>query len=260
MKNRNKWIYILVWLSVNLMFVLYFVSMDTWLYWTGLTSDTVNLQEVEDTYLQSSEGNMYLVKGRTLAIIDDAVRYDGNISLFDPFKAKFYAFSHKVELTGDTLGKNVYYSYPTSHGFDSSESIGTFRFSDYPLMSEPFGIITGNNDFGISGDLIIENLNNPTFYSVPKAERIKFGFAQIIATLEFGTTSVVDVLILYQQTEDIYLFKIVDDDYLEDYQSILYGMSGSPIVQDGKLIGGVTGASPEYNDIGFMTSIESIIE
>ena len=203
---------------------------------------------------------MYLVKGRTLAIVDEAVRYDGNISFFDPLEAKFYAFSHKVELSGETIGKQVYYSYPTSHGVDNNESIGTFRFSDYPMIEEPFGVITENNDFGITGDLFVENLSNPVYYSVPKADRIKFGFAQIIATLEFGTSSAVDVLILYQQTKDIYLFKIVDDEYLEDYQSILYGMSGSPIVQDGKLIGGVAGASPDYNDIGFMTSIESIVE
>lgn len=226
----------------------------------GLTSDMVNLQEIEDMALQGNRGDLYLVKGRTLAIIDKSVRYDGNISFFDPLEAKFYAFSHKVELADSAIGKQVYFSYPTSFGLNNTESIGTFRFADYPLMNEPFGVITENNDFGITGDLIIDNLNNPVYYPVSKADRIKFGFAQIIATLEFGASSVVDVLILYQQSEDIYLFKIVDDDYLEDYRSILYGMSGSPIIQDGKLIGGVAGASPDYNDIGFMTSIDSIIE
>lgn len=260
MKNRNRWIYILIWLCLNLAFILYFVSFETWFYWLGLTTDTIKIQEVEDLTLEENKDNVYLVKGRTIAIMDEAVRYDGNISFFDPLEGKFYAFSHKVELSDDPVGKNVYYSYPTSHGIENGESIGTFRFTDYPLKEKPFGLITENNDYGVSGKLILENLGNPTFYPVPIANRIKFGFAQIVATVEFGTSSLVDVLMLYQQTEDIYMFKIVDDDYLEDYGSILYGMSGSPIIQDGKLIGGVAGASPDYHDIGFMTSIESITE
>ncbi len=106
------------------------------------------------------------------------------------------------------------------------------------------GTIYKNTEYGIYG-----NLDNPSQlfidknYLVPVALRneIKTGDAVLLSTLENGKTKVYDIKI-----EKIYLnnninnksmvIKITDNELLKKSGGIVQGMSGSPILQNGKLV------------------------
>lgn len=109
------------------------------------------------------------------------------------------------------------------------------------------GQISKNTSFGVFGKLDNINAINVTQKEMEVASRdeIKKGKAQIICELEIGKKKYYDI-----EIEKIYtsnnkdnksmLIKITDEELLEKTGGIIQGMSGSPIVQDGKFVGAVT--------------------
>jgi len=85
---------------------------------------------------------------------------------------------------------------------------------------------------------------------------IKLGSAKILSTLENNKTEEYDIEI---QKVDLnnsdnnksMIIKITDKDLLEKTNGIIQGMSGSPIVQNGKLIGAVTQVFVSSPDMGY---------
>ena len=110
------------------------------------------------------------------------------------------------------------------------------------------GTIYKNTKFGIYGkvdNLLPLNLNNSKEMEVALRDEIHTGKATILATLENGKTQEYDIEIKKIFKENNYdnksmQIKIVDEDLLEKTGGIIQGMSGSPIIQDGKFIGAVT--------------------
>ena len=110
------------------------------------------------------------------------------------------------------------------------------------------GTIYKNTKFGIYGkvdNLLPLNLNNSKEMEVALRDEIHTGKATILATLEKGKTQEYDIEIKKIFKENNYdnksmQIKIVDEDLLEKTGGIIQGMSGSPIIQDGKFIGAVT--------------------
>ncbi|MBO5413933.1 MAG: hypothetical protein J6A29_06655 [Clostridia bacterium] len=109
------------------------------------------------------------------------------------------------------------------------------------------GIISKNTSFGIFGTVQNKNyLNiNQKEMEVLSREEIKTGKAQIICEIESGKKKYYDI-----EIEKIYtannknnksmLIKITDEELLEKTGGIIQGMSGSPIIQNGKFVGAVT--------------------
>ena len=56
------------------------------------------------------------------------------------------------------------------------------------------------------------------------------------------------------------IIKIIDDDLLSLTGGIVQGMSGSPIIQNGKLIGAVTHVFIRDSTKGYGTFIENMIQ
>ncbi len=110
------------------------------------------------------------------------------------------------------------------------------------------GQIYSNTQYGVYGYSENKeklNLSTKQEIEVAKRDEIKIGEAYILCSLENGTTKEYKV-----QIEKIYInnnennksmiVKIVDDELLEKTGGIIQGMSGSPILQNGKLIGALT--------------------
>lgn len=260
MKNRKKIIYFVIMLILDWAFYYYFISADTLNFTFNNEYQTIDFTETSKVDTSSSEDYVYLVKGSTLALFEGDLRYDGNISFFDPFQGKFYAFAHELVLPDSPVGNEVYFSYPVAHVDNTAQCIGSFDFNQFVPKSTGFGVITSNSANGVAGDLIDFVPNDLRHYAIEVGERVKYGFAQIFITTEYGDNELVDILILFNQKNETYVFKVLEKEFLEDYGGILYGMSGSPIVQDGKLVGALVGTSPDYYDIGFMRSVEDIRE
>lgn len=109
------------------------------------------------------------------------------------------------------------------------------------------GNISKNTNFGIFGKITNKSKLNITEKEIEIAPRneIKEGKAQIICELEEGKKKHYDIEIqkIYTNNNDnnkSMLIKVTDKELLEKTGGIIQGMSGSPIIQEGKFIGAVT--------------------
>ncbi len=113
-------------------------------------------------------------------------------------------------------------------------------FHENTLLGEP----TANRDTGVFGKLFFD-YSNP--YEIPMAFRqeVQEGPAQILTTISGNTPQVFDIVIekisfgQNNPTKNM-VIRITDPSLLEKTGGIIQGMSGSPIIQNGKLVGAVT--------------------
>jgi len=110
------------------------------------------------------------------------------------------------------------------------------------------GSLYSNTSFGIYGSLSnLSGLNVPSGNEVDVANRdeIKTGPAKIILNIENGVRKEYDIQIMKINKNNNYdnksmLIKVIDQRLLDLTGGIIQGMSGSPIIQNGKFIGAVT--------------------
>ncbi len=109
------------------------------------------------------------------------------------------------------------------------------------------GEIKANNECGIFGKFQNKNWQKETETLLETAtkEEVEIGYAQIYSTINGNTPKYYDCEIVSKdcgkdKTEKGMVVKITDPELLETTGGIVQGMSGSPIVQNGKLIGAVT--------------------
>ena len=110
------------------------------------------------------------------------------------------------------------------------------------------GSIYKNSKFGIYGKVNnVANLNVDTSNKMDVALRdeIKLGKAKIMCNLDNQSVKEYEVEIEKIYKENDYdnksmLIKVTDKELLEKTGGIIQGMSGSPIIQDGKFVGALT--------------------
>ncbi len=109
------------------------------------------------------------------------------------------------------------------------------------IGDKPIGIVTKNTNVGMYGKF---NKFNPLEYVKIAVGNAKIGKAEIVSTVEGQNTNKYSIEIIkidnrVGNTKNL-VIKITDKQLLDYTGGILQGMSGSPIIQDGKLIGAVT--------------------
>lgn len=130
------------------------------------------------------------------------------------------------------------------------------------MGSTAIGTVTDNNDYGIYGKY--EILPQGKRLECADDSEITTGAAEIYCTLDDSGvqsyTVEIEKMNLSADTGQNMVLRVTDDALLERTGGIVQGMSGSPIVQNGKLIGAVTHVfvnSPQYGygiSIGNMRS------
>ena len=110
------------------------------------------------------------------------------------------------------------------------------------MSDEAIGEMTVNNSFGVYGKYTAE----PEGEELPCAfdSEIETGPAQIITTLDDGGIQTFDVVIegfnLNDKSGQNLIVRVTDEELLDKTGGIVQGMSGSPIIQNDRLIGAVT--------------------
>ena len=110
------------------------------------------------------------------------------------------------------------------------------------------GEITKNTEFGIYGNIsniTRIDLNEENEIEVASRSEIKIGKAQIMCQLDNERVQTYDIEIqkLYinnNKDNKSMIIKITDSELLEKTGGIIQGMSGAPIIQNGKFVGSVT--------------------
>lgn len=119
------------------------------------------------------------------------------------------------------------------------------QFSD----KAPLGTLNRNNSCGVFGTLTEQSVSeisqNCEEYKLGYRQEIQTGPAEIIATVDGNQTKHYDINIEavdYTSTDGSknMVIKITDDELLNTTGGIVQGMSGSPIIQNNKIIGAVT--------------------
>ena len=121
------------------------------------------------------------------------------------------------------------------------------------------GQVYKNTEYGIYGMLdnpSVLNIDNSQAIEVALRDEIKTGPAKILCKLEDGTNKEFNIeiqklFLKNNENNKSMLIKITDKELIELTGGIIQGMSGSPIVQDGKFIGSVTHVLVDDPTIGY---------
>ncbi len=170
----------------------------------------------------------------------------GTVTFIDPKTGLFGGLGHGICDTdtgkpmplgrGVLLGVNIGGITKGAAG-DPGEIRGSFR-------QEKLGAVTGNTDRGIFG--IYSKIPTSLYGALPIAHKdeVRGGAATILCTLEDGKIGEYKVeLSSIDPGADggrCFTVKVTDPALIAQTGGIVQGMSGSPIIQNGKLVGAVT--------------------
>lgn len=109
------------------------------------------------------------------------------------------------------------------------------------------GKIISNTNFGVYGKLE-KAVKNPLYekkVKIASRDEVALGKATILSTVDGKTVREYDIEIVSKASQNKpeekgLVIRVVDKDLLEKTGGIVQGMSGSPIMQNGKLVGAVT--------------------
>ena len=113
------------------------------------------------------------------------------------------------------------------------------------FTDKTLGTVTNNTINGIYGTIIDNSYLSGDRFEIAEFDEIQTGDAQIITTISGDRPESYDLKITSIRNDDPrnnenYVIKVTDKRLLDECGGIVQGMSGSPIVQNGKLIGAVT--------------------
>lgn len=111
------------------------------------------------------------------------------------------------------------------------------------LENKRTGYVYSNEDKGVYG-LFDKVPNSQTLLPIASASEVKTGEAEIYTTVQDGVVEKYTVSIehidKYSSDNKNLIVKVTDAELIRKTGGIIQGMSGSPIVQNGKIIGAVT--------------------
>lgn len=126
------------------------------------------------------------------------------------------------------------------------------------------GYVMSNCGSGVFGYINQSPIDHSEM-TVAYKQQVKTGKAQIITTLDNGSPEYYDIEIEsinyneHAKTKNI-VIKITDTDLLNKTNGIVQGMSGSPIIQDNRLVGAVTHVFVNEPNRGYGIFAENMIE
>ncbi len=131
------------------------------------------------------------------------------------------------------------------------------------IEGQTIGILTNNKESGLSAICTTEIFKNKNKFNIALKKDIKTGVAQIICCVDGTTPKTYDIKITkinnnLSETKNM-IIEITDKDLLKKTGGIVRGMSGSPIIQNGKLIGAVTHVLVDDPTKGYGIFIENMI-
>lgn len=199
--------------------------------------------------------------------VRDSTAGIGTITYIDPKNGTFGGLGHGIcDIdTGDLL--------PLSKASIYSSKINSVKKG---LKGEPgelrgvfledtiIGKLTMNSDQGIFGSISLTDFGAEPLLLAYKQD-IKEGGAKILCTIdgmtpEYYNISIIRVNRSSGNTTKNMVIRITDEKLLEKTGGIVQGMSGSPIIQDNKLVGAVTHVFVNDPTRGYGIFIENMLE
>ncbi len=200
--------------------------------------------------------------------VRDTTQGIGTVSYINPENNTYYALGHGImdidtqELMkvkdGQVLSCEITSINKGEKGLPG-EIIGEIQ------VGESIGSVTRNRDEGVSGQIIDYNKLDIKYGKVEVAskEKVEIGKAYILSNIADGTVKRYDVKILQIDTKSKgnknMVIEVVDDELLDTTSGIIQGMSGSPIIQNDKVIGAVTHVFVNNPTKGYAVFVENMV-
>ena len=131
------------------------------------------------------------------------------------------------------------------------------------LTGEHMGVLSGNNECGVFGRIEVDENALPETLEIGTRDGVHDGEATIISTLKNGMRAEYRVKIFDVDRTSTgtksFRVKVTDPMLIALTGGIVRGMSGSPIIQDGKLVGAVTHVMVADPTEGYGLFIENML-
>ena len=199
--------------------------------------------------------------------VRDSTAGIGTMTFYDPQNNTFGALGHAItdadtqkNLTvskGDIVGCKIQSAIKGKNGVPG-ELIGIFE-------NKVIGNINVNNDFGMYGTVNNNfSFNKENLVEVGNRFLIKEGKAHILSDVDGKGVKSYEILIeSVSKSDEInnrgISIKVTDENLLNITGGIVQGMSGSPILQNGKLVGAVTHVFINDSTRGYGIFIENML-
>lgn len=198
--------------------------------------------------------------------VRDSTAGIGTITFYNPNTGIFAALGHQVNdvdtnelmplLKGEAVNAKVTKVQKASAGTTGSLCCD---FEDSTI-----GRLLDNTECGLYGAYSSIG-ENSALYPVASKQEVKKGKAQIISTVDNNSPEMFDIEIMHisftksEEQKDI-VFKVTDKRLIGKTGGIVQGMSGSPVIQNGKLVGAVTHVIINNPEKGYAVFAQTMLE
>lgn len=203
--------------------------------------------------------------------VRDAAAGVGTLTFYEPSTKKFATLGHGInDVDTDQLLNIANGELVTANIVDivkgEDGTPGEIRGSIE--RGESLGNISKNTNFGVYGDVTNVsrlNLDKSKEMEVANRSEIKPGKAEILCQLENGKIESYEIEIQKifkenNQNNKSMLIKVTDEELVQKTGGIIQGMSGAPIIQNGKFIGAVTHVLVNDSKTGYAVFADLMIK
>ncbi|SMO40416.1 SpoIVB peptidase [Melghirimyces algeriensis] len=203
--------------------------------------------------------------------VRDSAAGVGTLTFYDPQKKRYGALGHVISDvdTGKPIrvgGGKIVQSEVTSIQKGQTGDPGEKR-AIFFRNSAILGSISKNTQFGVFGTLKAPPKSGVYKRAIPVglAEEVKEGPAEILTVVDGKKVERYNIEIVHRINQKFpatkgMIIKVTDPRLLNKSGGIVQGMSGSPILQDGKLVGAVTHVFVNDPTSGYGTYIEWMLK
>ena len=218
--------------------------------------------EVKVTPVKDSDGTY-----RLGCWVRDSTAGIGTVTFYDTVNKTFAGLGHGI-CDSDT-GELMSLSYGKALGAEIFSVIKGIAGTPGELRgsfneSEKIGTLYKNCNEGVFGAIDGNNFPDYEIYPIAFKQDIREGEAEILCTTDDSGVQRYGIEIIHIYTNSVKTTKnmvisITDEALLEKTGGIVQGMSGSPIIQDGKIIGAVTHVMINDPTKGYGIFIENML-
>lgn len=204
---------------------------------------------------------------KTGLYVKDSLVGLGTLSYIDPVTKIYGALGHEITMseTGnriDVRNGNILYSKVTSIDKSRNGKVGSKNAKI--IFDKILGTIEKNTNKGIYG-IYNSNLPSKDTLEIATFSDIEKGGAYILTVtkdnkIEKYDIEVIDKYFNKRDTQKAFSFEITDKTLVTKTGGIVQGMSGSPIIQNNKIIGAVTNVLVDNVTLGYGISIITMLE
>ncbi len=217
---------------------------------------------IKDTILNLEYNNGIYKSG---LYVKDSLKGLGTLTYIDPESKIYGCLGHEI-IDSNTNSKvevrsgNIFKANVTSITRSSDGNPGSKNAKF--IEDKIYGNIYKNVEEGIYGTYSGQ-IDNDNLIEINTLDNVNLGEAYIYTSLDDNIVKSYKINILRKYNKSKiknFYFEVIDDELLNKTGGIIQGMSGSPIVQNNKLIGAVTHVSVDSVKNGYGISIINMLE